>query len=241
MKWIGGAFHFRWLPSDRAGSHRRERNPFPPLFGTPSTAEKDFTPYDAATARARLSDTMHQRSGKALVDCHTLTFFLWFCYNVGELGEIPRGNVLVNEKELKVSYEIRRVDLQSVLIVHLRGSVDAYTFNLFEEKMTTLLTQGAHHLLLDFQGLDYINSTGLGFLLGLSRQMDAQNGKLVIANMPDKIHHIFDLLGMSDLMGTFAEEQQAMAALGADERDGDANGNHGLGASDLENGGTLTP
>ncbi len=122
----------------------------------------------------------------------------------------------MNEKELKVSYEIRRVDARDVLVVHLKGSVDAHTFGLFEEQMSALLAQGPHHLLLDFQGLDYINSTGLGFLLGLSRQMDEQNGKLVIANMPDKIHNIFDLLGISRLMGTFAEEQQALAALSAD-------------------------
>lgn len=125
----------------------------------------------------------------------------------------------MNEKELKVSYEIRRVDARDVLVVHLKGSVDAHTFGLFEERMSTLLAQGPHHLLLDFQGLDYINSTGMGFLLGLSRQMDEQNGKLVIANMPDKIHHIFDLLGISRLMGTFVEEQQALAALSADFRE----------------------
>jgi anti-anti-sigma factor len=125
----------------------------------------------------------------------------------------------VNEKELRVSYEIRRVDARDVLVVHLRGSVDAHTFGSFEEQISALLSQGAHHLLLDFQGLDYINSTGLGFLLGLSRQMDEQNGKLVIANMTDKIHNIFDLLGISRLMGTFAEEQQALAALLADFRE----------------------
>jgi anti-sigma B factor antagonist len=124
----------------------------------------------------------------------------------------------VNEKELKVSYEIRRVDARDVLVVHLKGSVDAHTFGLFEERISTLLAQGPHHLLLDFQGLDYINSTGMGFLLGLSRQMDEQNRKLVIANMPDKIHSIFDLLGISRLMGTFAGEQQALAALAADSQ-----------------------
>ncbi|MCS6862512.1 MAG: STAS domain-containing protein [Abditibacteriales bacterium] len=124
----------------------------------------------------------------------------------------------MNQKDLSVSYEIRRVDTRDVLVVHLKGSVDAHTFGLFEEQISALLAQGSHHLLLDFQGLDYINSTGLGFLLGLSRQMDEQHRKLVIANMPDKIHHIFDLLGIASLMGTFAEEQEALAALATDLR-----------------------
>lgn len=153
---------------------------------------------------------------------HSLTFLLNFCYsyNDDERQGTGRGNGLVNEKDLRVSYEIRRMDARDVLVVHLKGSVDAHTFGLFEEQMSALLAQGAHHLLLDFQGLDYINSTGLGFLLGLSRQMDEQNGKLVIANMPEKIHHIFDLLGISHLMGTFAEEQQALTALATDLREG---------------------
>ncbi len=119
----------------------------------------------------------------------------------------------MNEKELKVSHEVRQVDAHDVLVVYVQGSVDAHTFNAFQEQITALTVRGPQRLLLNFQGLEYINSTGLGFLLGLSRQIGEQNGKLVIANMSDKIHHIFDLLGISHLMGTFAEERQALAAL----------------------------
>ena len=118
-------------------------------------------------------------------------------------------------KELKIDHETAAQNAQSasapdIEILRLEGYVDAHTFTDFEEELTKLVEGGHYHLLLDLEKLTYINSTGLGLLMATFRQVRQHGGDLVIAKMSDKITNIFNLLGFSRLIHTYATEEEAM-------------------------------
>ena len=114
-------------------------------------------------------------------------------------------------KELKIEQAASTVGEQEIKVLRLEGYVDAHTFTEFEEELTRLVESGQYNLLLDLEKLTYINSTGLGLLMATFRQVRQQNGDLVIAKMSDKITNIFNLLGFSRLIHTYATEEEAMS------------------------------
>ncbi len=113
-------------------------------------------------------------------------------------------------KELKIEQEQQSVNGQDIHILRLEGYVDAHTFTEFEEELTQLVEGGKYYLLLDLEKLTYINSTGLGLLMATFRQVRQHGGDLVIAKMSDKITNIFNLLGFSRLISTYATEEEAL-------------------------------
>jgi len=113
-------------------------------------------------------------------------------------------------KELKIEHATESINDRAVQILRLEGYVDAHTFTEFEEELTKLVEGGHYNLLLDLEKLTYINSTGLGLLMATFRQVRQHNGDLVIAKMSDKITNIFNLLGFSRLISTYATEPEAM-------------------------------
>ena len=113
-------------------------------------------------------------------------------------------------KELKIEHATTPVEDREVHILRLEGYVDAHTFTDFEEELTKLVEGGHYNLLLDLEKLTYINSTGLGLLMATFRQVRQHQGDLVIAKMSDKITNIFNLLGFSRLISTYATEQEAL-------------------------------
>lgn len=122
-------------------------------------------------------------------------------------------------KELKIEQEQQNVNEKEVHILRLEGYVDAHTFTEFEEELTQLVESGKYNLLLDLEKLTYINSTGLGLLMATFRQVRQHGGDLVIAKMSDKITNIFNLLGFSRLISTYATEEEALSKF---EEPGDA-------------------
>lgn len=118
-------------------------------------------------------------------------------------------------KELKIDHETVAVgegeSATNVQVLRLEGYVDAHTFTDFEEELTKLVEAGNYNLLLDLEKLTYINSTGLGLLMATFRQVRQHSGDLVIAKMSDKITNIFNLLGFSRLIHTYATEDEAMS------------------------------
>jgi len=107
--------------------------------------------------------------------------------------------------------ELTSADL-SIQKVKISGYLDSSTFPELQDHLHSLLEQGAHHYLLDLEGLDYISSAGLGVLMGILREVREKEGDLKIINMSDKIERVFYLLGFSRLMKVYPTVEEALEA-----------------------------
>lgn len=102
-----------------------------------------------------------------------------------------------------------------VTIIELGGQLDAHTSQEFERFLEeTVRDEGKQKLVLDFHGLEYISSAGLGVLMGLIEEVRAAGGDMKLAALPDKIYHVLDLLGFPivfQIFPTVAEAEKAFA------------------------------
>ena len=101
----------------------------------------------------------------------------------------------------------------NVVAIELAGQLDAHTANEFERFLErTVRNEGQHRIVFDFQKLDYISSAGLGVLMGLIEEVRAAGGDIKLANLPERIYHILDLLGFPLVFQIFATVPEAEAS-----------------------------
>jgi anti-sigma B factor antagonist len=95
---------------------------------------------------------------------------------------------------------IKREQTGDTDVLHLEGSLDAYSFPRLESSLNELRDQNRHRVILDCQSLEYISSAALGALIGFARRAHEMNGDLKLASVSGKIMGIIELLGFHKIM-----------------------------------------
>lgn len=106
---------------------------------------------------------------------------------------------------------IRREPSGDLDIVHLEGSLDAYSFPQLESVLNELRELNRNRVILNCLDLDYISSAALGALIGFARRAHEQSGDLKLAAVSPKIMSIIELLGFHKILETVPDVDSAVA------------------------------
>ncbi|HEY8344222.1 MAG TPA: anti-sigma factor antagonist [Bacillota bacterium] len=103
----------------------------------------------------------------------------------------------------------------SVLIARIQGELDLSTAPLFREKVEAELEQfeGVKHLLLDLEETPFIDSSGLGVILGRFKHISQRGGRLSAINVSDHVRRIFELSGLLKIMSIQPTLEDALNSL----------------------------
>jgi anti-anti-sigma factor len=74
-------------------------------------------------------------------------------------------------------------------------------------------TQGLVHLLADFSKLRYINSTGLGAILRISKTLISKQGSFKIANPNENVFEVIEIVGANRLLSIYQTKEEALDSL----------------------------
>ena len=98
-------------------------------------------------------------------------------------------------------------------IIDIQGEISAATANAlmaaYEQASgtTTLI------ILLNFTGLTYMNSSGIGLLVTLLMHMKRKHQKLLCYGLSDHYQHIFVLTRLNEVIKTYVTEDEALTAI----------------------------
>ena len=81
-------------------------------------------------------------------------------------------------------------------IVMLKGELDAYTSPVLRERMLELIDDGARELVLDLSGIELIDSTGLGVLVGVLKRLLQHDGALELRSLRPAARRVLDITGL---------------------------------------------
>lgn len=85
----------------------------------------------------------------------------------------------------------------SRLIVQLSGELDHHSAEQTRIMLDTLLKDVTiHEMILDLSGMSFMDSAGLGVVLGRFRKLSMRGGKLVVKGMNPSIDRIFRMSGL---------------------------------------------
>jgi anti-sigma B factor antagonist len=83
-------------------------------------------------------------------------------------------------------------------IVQVVGEVDVFTAPRLKDRLLQVERDGVHHIAVDLSQVGFIDSIGLGVLIGALRRARAGGGTLVLAGPNARIRRILDITGLSN-------------------------------------------
>lgn len=100
-----------------------------------------------------------------------------------------------------------------VAIIDLRGEINGFTEETLNGAYSEAQKQNPETILLNFSGVDYINSTGIALIVGLLAQARKARRHLVTYGLSDHYQEIFRITRLSDFMTMHPDELTALKAI----------------------------
>lgn len=103
---------------------------------------------------------------------------------------------------------------QGVLLVRVEGEMDMHMADEFRQRVDAALdADGVRHVLLSLKGVTFIDSSGLGVILGRYKKVSAIGGRMLAANVRPQVARVFELSGLLKIIPTFGTETEALNSL----------------------------
>ncbi len=113
--------------------------------------------------------------------------------------------------ETTVTMNVRRVS-PITSIIEVEGDITGFVENELMDAYAESSTPTTRNIILNFSGLEYMNSTGIGLLVTLLIRVNRQGQSMLAYGLSEHYQHIFELTRLTDAIGIFGSEAEALAA-----------------------------
>jgi anti-sigma B factor antagonist len=96
-------------------------------------------------------------------------------------------------------------------VLAVRGEVDVYTAPRLRERLVELVSQGHQKVVVDLEGVDFLDSTGLGVLVGGLKRLRSHDGDLTLVCTQRRILKVFEITGLTKVFSIFESVDAATA------------------------------
>jgi anti-sigma B factor antagonist len=97
-------------------------------------------------------------------------------------------------------------------VIDIDGEVTAAAENPLMDAYTEATSAGARNVILNFEGLDYMNSSGIGLLVTLLIRAQRQKQRLMAAGLSEHYQQIFELTRLNEAITIFPSVDEAVAS-----------------------------
>lgn len=103
---------------------------------------------------------------------------------------------------------------RNILIVRLSGELDHHTADHVRMKMDETIQHGlTDHLVLSLKNLQFMDSSGLGVILGRYKLIKAKGGKMAVCDVNPTVYRLLDMSGLFKIMPIYDNEGHALSGL----------------------------
>ncbi len=102
-----------------------------------------------------------------------------------------------------------------VAIIELRGEIDVFGEETLSAAYSQAEAQNPKAVLLNFTGVDYINSTGIALIVGLLAKARKAGRRLLTSGLSSHYVEIFQITRLADFMNIYPDEATALAQAAA--------------------------
>jgi anti-sigma B factor antagonist len=97
-------------------------------------------------------------------------------------------------------------------VVEVAGEIDVYTAPKLRECLVELADGGHHHVIVDMEKVEFLDSTGLGVLVGGLKRVRAQEGSMALVCTSERLLKIFRITGLTKVFPIHESVAGATAA-----------------------------
>jgi anti-sigma B factor antagonist len=97
-------------------------------------------------------------------------------------------------------------------VIEVGGEIDVYTAPKLRERIIELVDEGQYHLVVDLEKVEFLDSTGLGVLVGGLKRVRGHDGSLQLVCTQERLLKIFRITGLSKVFAIHGSQSEALAA-----------------------------
>ncbi|MHB1614318.1 MAG: STAS domain-containing protein [Actinomycetes bacterium] len=102
-------------------------------------------------------------------------------------------------------------DVGEHTVVEVGGEIDVYTAPKLREELIDLVAAGRYHVVVDMQGVEFLDSTGLGVLVGGLKRLRAHDGSLALVCTRERTLKVFQITGLTKVFPIHSTVEGALA------------------------------
>lgn len=102
-----------------------------------------------------------------------------------------------------------------VLLIRLKGELDHHTAEQLRQQVESAIEKhNIQHIILNLEELHFMDSSGLGVILGRYKQIQKKKGEMIICAISPAVKRLFELSGLFKIMKVERSEKNALQRLG---------------------------
>jgi anti-sigma B factor antagonist len=114
---------------------------------------------------------------------------------------MPQANVVMTVRKISATASI--IDIQ--------GEISAFAEDQLMEAYAEASAPTTRSIILNFERLEYMNSSGIGLLVTLLIRVNRQKQRLLAFGLSDHYKHIFELTRLNEAIGIYDSEADVLA------------------------------
>jgi len=107
--------------------------------------------------------------------------------------------------------EIQLREQDNVAVLALSGRLDLASGATLKEHLKRLAEKNAVQVHLNLSEVEFINSSGLGALVSIMKEIRIQKGRLTLSNLASYVQEIFEITQLSHIFEIYSTEDEALA------------------------------
>ncbi|WP_425446077.1 anti-sigma F factor antagonist [Dethiothermospora halolimnae] len=98
-----------------------------------------------------------------------------------------------------------------ILVVSFNGELDHHTAKDAREEIDDVYNmKRLKHIVLDLKGLNFMDSSGIGLIMGRYKNVNINGGKVVLINVSDRVKKILKMSGILKIVQVYKDEFEAL-------------------------------
>jgi anti-sigma B factor antagonist len=122
------------------------------------------------------------------------------------------SSIQTRRMAMDIKVNVKAAD-DKAFVIEVQGEIDVYTSPRVKESINDLIEKGNYNLVINLEGVRYIDSTGLGVLIGALKKVREHNGRIILICNNPQIKKIFNITGLVKIFEIFKTEEEALKNL----------------------------
>ena len=101
-------------------------------------------------------------------------------------------------------------DVDNIKVVSFSGRIIYDTEEVVKKELDKLVSEESKKIIFNLSDLTYINSSGLGLLINVLKQVRANNGDIKLSNLRPELSELFRITSLNSVFSIFSEESEAV-------------------------------
>ena len=114
------------------------------------------------------------------------------------------------EERGRAFFQTRVREVQGTPVVELEGEVDLSTSASFKETVYQVIDSGKRDIVIDLDGLDFMDSTGLGVLVAVLKKISLEGGSIRLVCSKRSILKVFRITGLDKVFDIYDNLQRCL-------------------------------